>query len=260
MVVYLAGCASSQLKKLKASYDVGDYEQVIQSQLDCREQSISCFEIAYLKAESYYHLDDLNNALNYATDATQLIPGNLPLFRANEASLLRAKVALAVYLTIHDWDNRTAFLREVESALQTGIEKNRAGDKSHAESGQLDTLNLLMAETVLHKMDLYSDSNLDIQFNHLLEVISFFSPNLIGEGVQKYYYLQGELKKIMPQVRAWIYQGKLSEEREMLLEQLKLLYTQALAVRNLPLYESGYKEQIDHLLSQVDEYMKKLIL
>lgn len=260
VVLFLARCAPSQFKKLRASYDAGEYEQVTQSDVTCGERSVTCFQIAYLKSESYYRLNDLNNALKYSAQATALIPSNLSESKANEAFLLQGKLALLVYPGVHGWENRTSFLRDVESSLEVGIERNRMAGKTDETSRQSDSLKIILAEVLLHKMDLYSDSNLDIQFNQLVDLISSLSPQLIQEGVQKYFFLQAELKKIMPQVRAWIYQGKLSEQREILLEQLKSLYREALAVRNLPLYDSGYKDQIDLLLKQIDDYMKRLIL
>jgi hypothetical protein len=259
-ILFLARCAPSQFKKLRTSYDAGDYEQVIQSDVVCGERSATCFQIAYLKAESYYHLDDPNSALKYSAQATALIPSNLSVSQANEAFLLQGKLALLIYPGVNGWENRTSFLRDVESSLKLGIEKNRLAGKTDKTTLQSDSLKILLAEVLLHKMDLYSDSNLDIQFDQLVDVISSLSPQQIQEGIQKYYFLQGEIKKIMPQVKAWIYQGKLSDHREILLEQLKSLYREALAVRNLPLYDGGYRDQIDLLLKQIDEYMKRLII
>jgi hypothetical protein len=259
-VLFLAGCAPSRFKKLQASYDAGEYERVTQSDITCGERSVPCFQIAYLKAESYYQLDDLNNALKYSAQATALIPSNLSVSQANEAFLLQGKLALLVYPGVHGWENRTSFLRDVESSLKIGIEKNRLVGKTDKTILQSDSLKILLAEILLHKMDLYSDSNLDIQYDQLMAVISSLSPQLIQDGIQKYYFLQGELKKIMPQVKAWIYQGKLSDHREILLEELKSLYRETLAVRNLPLYDGGYRDQIDLLLKQIDDYMKRLII
>jgi hypothetical protein len=147
-------------------------------------------------------------------------------------------------------------LRDLESDLYQAIELNKKSKKT----AELSQLQLLLTQTLLLKMDFYEGKNLEIIHDHALEVVSEYSNELTSTGYDKYYRILVDFNLYQPDMRNWTSKGMISGDREELLLNLKKLYIDALALRKIPLYEQGYADQIEGLLKNIDDFMKKLVI
>ena len=255
-VVVLLSCAASKYKNAEVLYAEGAYEQLIQAQFECQDTSEACFRLKYLQMESYYQLGDWRNALIVAHQATDRITSGGSLSQINRVYMLQANLLLENFSDLGNIEKKTSLLRDLESDLYQAIELNKKSKKT----AELSQLQLLLTQTLLLKMDFYEGKNLEIIHDHALEVVSEYSNELTSTGYDKYYRIMADFKLYQPDMRNWTSKGMISGDREELLLNLKKLYIDALALRKIPLYEQGYADQIEGLLKNIDDFMKKLVI
>ncbi|MCK5452747.1 MAG: hypothetical protein KAJ16_00215, partial [Calditrichia bacterium] len=153
-------------------------------------------------------------------------------------------------------EEKTSWLRILESDLYRAIELNR----DSANSAKVSEYQLLLTRILLLKMDFYEGKNLEIIHEDIMEVVSEYDQQLKSQGYDVYYRLQADLKLYLPELREWIYKGRISRNREELLIKLKDIYKEALNLRKTPLYQQGFADEIEGQLKEIDEYMKQLII
>ena len=102
--------------------------------------------------------------------------------------------------------------------------------------------------------------NREILYDRILRLLQDYDDVLITQGYQQYYKFLADYNLIKPEITAWIYRGTLQREREVLLNELKSLYKEALALRKLPLYEQEEADTIESYIRRIDDTMKQLIL
>ncbi|RQW08440.1 MAG: hypothetical protein EH225_00245, partial [Calditrichaeota bacterium] len=219
-ITALLGCASSGINNIKNWYEDGEYQQVVNSDIECEDVSESCFELNFLKSESFYHLEQAEDAWRYANRAIDSYSPDVGLTSLNRFLVFRGNLAIQLIRDLQEWENQTSLLRRVENEMQKGIQRNIEQGRLGQDSEEFNRLLIVYADILLEKMELYSDRNLDIQFDRLQETVNMFGSSLEEAGLDDYYLLEGELKNIMPQVRSWTYQGQSLGEKDRLLAQL----------------------------------------
>ncbi len=249
-------CAASKYKNAEALYSEGAYEQLIQSQFECQDTSEACFRLKYLQMESYNQLGDWQNTLLAARQASDRIVSGISLDQVNRVNLVQANIVLENINKIRKDEQKLTLLRELESDLYQAVALNKKSKKT----ADLSQLQLLLTRTYLLKMDFFEGKNLEIIHDHIQKVISEYTSELTSLGYDKYYRIEADFKIYQPDMRNWTSSGTISGDREELLVNLKELYIEALALRKIPLYEQGFTDQIEGLLKNIDEFMKKLII
>lgn len=255
-VVIFISCAASKYKNAEALYSEGAYEQLIQSQFECQDTSEACFRLKYLQMESYNQLGDWQNSLLAARQASDRIVSGISLDQVNRVNLVQANIVLENINKIKKDEQKLTLLRELESDLYQAVALNKKSKKT----GDLSQLQLLLTRTYLLKMDFFEGKNLEIIHDHIQKVISEYTSELTSLGYDQYYRIEADFKIYQPDMRNWTSSGTISGDREELLVNLKELYIEALALRKIPLYEKGFTDQIEGLLKNIDEFMKKLII
>ncbi len=254
------GCATSRMKNIKTLYEQEDYQQVVDSDMECEDFSESCLELNYFKASSYFHLDRYEKAWFYSTKAIDIYQPDMGLSSLDRILLLRVELVWKLYPDLNEWENRTSLLRRLESDLQQGIRRNLERGKNGNNSENVNQLLISLADVLLEKMELYSDKNLDIHYERLKETVDLFGDELKEAGLDEYYLLEGRLRELMPRISSWTYSGQPLSGRDELLTELKALYKNALNLRNLPVYDGTYQGRIEKLIGRIDRYMKDMIL
>ena len=255
-LIFFIGCAGSRYQDAEKLYAEGAYDQLVQAQFECQDTSKDCFRLKYLQMESYYQLGDWKNTLLAARQASDRIVSGLSLNQINRVYLVHANILLENINKVGNAEQKLILLRELESNLYQAIAEN----KKSRETTELSQLQLLLTRTLLRKMDYYEGKNLEIIHGHIFDVISDYSPELISVGYDKYYQIQADFKLFHPDLRIWTSGGTIVSDREELLIQVKKLYIDALKLRKIPLYEQGFSEQIEGLLKNIDDFMKKLVI
>jgi tetratricopeptide (TPR) repeat protein len=259
-VLLMLGCASVKYKEVKELYDNGDFEQVIQSSMDCSDFSANCFHIKLLQADSHYQLGNLGKALKYSQEALARQDKVNDLKTINQLHLLRARIIFELLPEVQEAPSKLQVLDQLETQLKQTLEWNAGSSRDSLLLSQRQELMQWLGETFLAEMDLTNEENLGSFLQEIEEWTKKFPAKMQSEGYAKYYLLQGELKSILPQVKSWGSRGNALGGREQLLEKLKSIYLEAINLRRLPLYEDGYGEKIDLFLSQLDQYMKGMVL
>jgi len=260
IIVLMLGCASTKYKEAKELHDSGEYEQLIQSSMDCSDFSASCFQIKLLQADSHYQLGNLEKALKYSQEALDRQDKVNDMRSINQLHLLRAGIIFELLPEIQKAPAKLQVLDQLGLQLKQTLDRNSGATGDSLLISQRQELRLWLGETFLLEMELTDEENLDPIFLELKIWVQKFPENMQSAGYAKYYLLQGELKSILPQVKNWGSRGNASGGREQLLEKLKTIYLEAINLRRLLLYEEGYGEKIDLFLSQLDQYMKGLVL
>ena len=259
-VIVMLGCASSKYRDVKKLHDEGEYQELIQTSMDCSDLSASCFQIKLLQADSHYQLGNLEEALNYSQQALDRQDQVKDIKSINQLHLLRANIIFELLSEIQEPAARWQVLHQLETQLKLTLDRNGGTTRDSLLLSQRRELMRWLEETLLGKMDLAEVKDLEPLFLEVKVWTQRFPENMQSEGYATYYLLQGELKSILPQVKSWSSRGSVPGGREQLLEKLKSIYLQAINLRRLPLYEAGYAEKIDLFLSQLDQYMKGLVL
>jgi tetratricopeptide (TPR) repeat protein len=259
-LVVLLGCASAKYKEAEKLYDNGEYQQLIQLSMDCSDFSANCFQIKLLQADSHYQLGNLEKALKYSQEALDRQDKVKDVKSINQLHLLRANIIFELLPEIHEFTARLQVLHQLETQLKLTLDRNSDTIQDSLLISQRQELMKWLEEALLAEMDLAEVKDLEPLFQEIRSWSQKFPENMQSKGYSTYYLLQGELKSILPQVKSWSSRGIVMGDREQLLEKLKSIYLQAITLRRLPLYEEGYDEKIDLFLSQLDQYMKGLVL
>jgi tetratricopeptide (TPR) repeat protein len=259
-MILLLSCASSKYKRIKDLHDNQDYQQIAQSQIDCSDYSTSCFQIKLLQADSHYQLGNLEEALKYTQEALDRQEKVSDVKSLNQLHLLRTSIIFELLPEMMKAADELQVLNQLETQLKQILERNIGSTNDSLLKSQRQELLLWLGETFLTEMDLSEGENLGLIFQEIKDLTPRFPANLQQAGYEKYFLLQGELKSLLPQIRTWMSSGNAKGGREQLLEKLKSIYLEGITLRRLPLYEASYGEKIDLFLSQLDQYMKGLVL
>jgi hypothetical protein len=259
-VILLLGCASTKYREAKKLHDDGEYQELIQSSMDCSDLSASCFQIKLLQADSHYQLGNLEEALKYSQEALDRQDQVKDLKSINQLHLLRANIIFELLSEIPEPPARWQVLHHLETQLKLTLDRNSSATRDSLLISQAWELRQWLVETLLAKMDLAEVKDLEPLYQEITGWCQNFPEEIQSKGYVSYYLLQGELKSILPQVKSWSSRGSVPGGREQLLEKLKSIYLRAINLRRLPLYEEGYAKKIDLFLSQLDQYMKGLVL
>ena len=259
-MILLLSCASRNYERIKELHDNRDYQQIADSKIDCSDYSARCFQIKLLQADSHYRLGNLEEALSYSQEALDRQEKVKDIKSLNRLHLLRAGLIFELLPEMIKAADKLEALNQLESQLRQTLERNSKSTDNDTLKLQQQELMLWLGETLLAEMDLAEDENLKLILQEIKELTSTFPDNLLQEGYEKYFLLQGELRSLLPQIRTWMSRGTVMGGREQLLEKLKGIYTEGITLRRLPLYEASYGEKIDLFLSQLDQYMKGMVL
>jgi hypothetical protein len=115
-------------------------------------------------------------------------------------------------------------------------------------------------ENLFLEMDLSDQNYLESIYQRLMKSVDALKNLEPDEGYISYFTLKVEYKSLRPEIARWMSGGKMQGDRERLLEQLKLIYKQALPLRTQPVYYQGYAGEIEQFLTDVDTSMKQLVL
>jgi hypothetical protein len=254
------GCAPSRLKKIETLYEQGIYQEIVKLDVDCSELTQECFHIKFIRADSYYRLEDLEEASRYSQEAIDRIPSKVKMEEVNKLYVLRSHILFDQITLKESIDSKSNMLDELESSLNIALETNAKLLPDSLYIQQEEELTLLLAETILQKMEDINLVNLRELHEKLIEVAGIFGKQMVDKGYRQYYMLQAEFRAILPEVKKWIFMGSVKGEREQYLESLKGLYKESLLLRNTIIYRQGYSEKIERFLGSIDLYMKQFVL
>lgn len=256
IIIIFMSCAASKYQKAETLFAEDAFEQLISSNFDCQDTSASCFRLKYLQMESYMQLGDWQNAIIKSREAIDRITSDISLDQINRVYQLQTEQVFEKFSELGGREEKTSWLRILESDLYRAIELNR----DSANSAKVSEYQLLLTRILLLKMDFYEGKILEIIHEDIMEVVSEYDQQLKSQGYDVYYRLQADLKLYLPELREWIYKGRISRNREELLIKLKDIYKEALNLRKTPLYQQGFAGEIEGQLKEIDEYMKQLII
>jgi hypothetical protein len=255
MIIFMS-CAVSKYQKAEILYAEDAFEQLIRADFDCQENSTPCFRLKYVQMESYIQLGDWQNAIVKSRDAIERVNPDIHLDQVNRVYQVQIDRVFETMSELESREEKTGRLRILESDMYSAIELNR--DSANTE--KVSEYQLMLTRILLLKMDFHESKNLEIIHEDIMDVVSEYDKQLKSQGYDVYYLLQADLKLYLPEIRDWIYKGKISRNREELLIQLKDIYKDALNLRKIPLYQQGFSEEIEGQLKEIDEYMKQLII
>jgi tetratricopeptide (TPR) repeat protein len=255
----LSGCASAKMKKVKKWYDQGIYDEVVKSDIDCNDVSKKCFQLKYIRADSYYHLGDFAEASGYSLQAIEMISDNIPQENVRDAYILRSNILSEQYKRTNEDIKKQYFLYEKERVLDKAIETNHSIRQVKMNKEIQNDLQMQLADVLLLEMDYSSSEDIERLHRKVHKLAKGLEAVFKNVGYGKYYSLYAEFKYVIPEIKNWMKGSNSKFTREELLEQLKSIYIDGLALRNTPLYETDYSVSIDQLLSEVDSSMKKLV-
>ncbi len=262
MVLYLffSGCAPSKLKRIEKDYREGTYQKVIQSDIDCSDFSPECFKIKFIRADSYFKMVDLKQAIFYSQEAVDRISVDISMEDIYQLYILRTRILSMQFSVANDLDEKINIAEQLETDLKIALRINSRLPSTNNYMEQRDRLHILLAETLIDKMDRIYSESFEGLYQELIEVIEDFGENLSQRGQRQYYLLRAKFAYILPEIKKWMFKGSIRDEREKILNQLKNIYKEGITLRNLPIYQMGYNDRIDQFLSRVDSYMKQFIL
>lgn len=262
MVLYLffSGCAPSKLKRIEKDYREGTYQKVIQSDIDCSDFSPECFKIKFIRADSYFTMVDLKQAIFYSQEAVDRISVDISMEDIYQLYILRTRILSMQFSVANDLDEKINIAEQLETDLKIALRINSRLPSTNNYMEQRDRLHILLAETLIDKMDRIYSESFEGLYQELIEVIEDFGENLSQRGQRQYYLLRAKFAYILPEIKKWMFKGSIRDEREKILNQLKNIYKEGITLRNLPIYQMGYNDRIDQFLSRVDSYMKQFIL
>lgn len=256
----LSGCASSKLKKVEENYEQGFYDNVIHSKVDCSDSSPRCFKIKLIKADSYYQLNDLSGALQYADEAVDRVSNRISMKDINKLYVLRARLLSQKLSSIDNQGERIEVSQKLESDIVVAFQTNERLPALESYHQQREQLLFLWAEVLLEKMGWVSSGSLKDTYQDFIDVVNKFDENLSKKGYKQYYLWWGEFKYLQPEIKKWLFIGDKTGEREKILVRLKELYRQGITMRNLPVYLTNEGRKIDQLINAIDGYMKQFVI
>ena len=260
LLLIFIGCAASRYEKAEVFYETQDYEALIESGLDCSEFSTECFKLKYYRTEGFYERDDIDATLASAAEAIARVNDDIPLYQITRLYSLQTEMRLEKLSMMSNASDKAALLRDLESSLREVLAVLKSRQAGEQYLSDYRTFQLLLGKSLLKRMDLLTGKNREILYDRILRLLQDYDDVLVSQGYQQYYKFLADYYLVEPEISAWIYQGTLQREREALLNELKSLYKEALALRKLPLYEQDESDAIESYIRRIDDTMKQLIL
>jgi len=260
LYLFLLGCATSKLKRIEKDYREGMYQNVIQSEIDCSDFSPECFKIKFIRADSYLEMADIKQAMFYSQEAVDRISVDISMEDIYQLYILRTRILSKQVNVADNLDKNVNIAEQLETDIKIALRINSRLPSNNNYMEERDKLHMLLAETLIDKMDRIYPEGFEELYQELIEVIEDFGENLSQSGQRQYYVLQARLAYILPEIKKWMFKGSIRGEREKILNQLKNIYKEGITLRNLPVYQMDYADRIDQFLSRVDSYMKQFIL
>ena len=257
--VFLAGCAS-KLKKLEEMKSEGNDQEIVDSDIDCIDNSAKCFKIKLIRADSYLKMNNIDRAALYSEEAIDRINNGIPPDDALQAYLINSSALQEQLKSAEYIDLKQDLVRQIDKRLSSAEEVLRT--LPHNEKNQEIEKNVVLQkiENLFLEMDLSDQNYLESIYQRLMKSVDALKNLEPDEGYISYFTLKVEYKSLRPEIARWMSGGKMQGDRERLLEQLKLIYKQALPLRTQPVYYQGYAGEIEQFLTDVDTSMKQLVL
>ena len=120
-------------------------------------------------------------------------------------------------------------------------------------------LQMELADVLLLEMDYSGNEDIERLHQKIHELAKDLNAAYTNVDYGKYYSLYADFKYVIPEIKNWMRGRNSKFTREELLEQIKGIYKDSLALRNTTLYETDYSVLIDQFLNEVDSSMKKLV-
>lgn len=249
-----------KLKKLEGMKDEGSDKAIIESDIDCIDNSLNCFKIKLIRAESYLNMNSLEQAAIYSKEAIDRISPKVPPQDIVRVYSIRSSALFAQLQLITDVLQRNNMIGEIEKNFTNALDIAKQLPENKKNKDLKKNLLLKLIETFFKEMDISDEVYLESIYQKMVSSVEELEEILPEMGIGKYYDLKGEFRLVLPNIKKWMYGGKIQGDRERLLQHLKLIYKEGLSLRNLPVYQEGYAGQIDQFLTDVDFYMKQLVL
>jgi hypothetical protein len=259
-VALLMSCAGSRYQKADELYEMASYQELVQSGLDCSEYNQECFRLKYYRTISFFETGDIDAAINASQEAIDRINKDTPLSQINRVYALRTDLIQEILAGKINTADRMTNLRELETDYRKIINILTSRDREDQYRKEIRDYQIQLIESLLERMRYLTGRNLKILYDRILDIIGEFDATLLADGYDRYYKIQAGLYRLLPEINDWIYQGKLEREREEFLTFLKNLYKEALTLRNIPLYQKSKSDSIEKLITDIDSYMKQLVL
>jgi len=182
----LLGCAASNYQKAEKLYQNNQYQELVQSGVNCSDFSPECFQLKYYRTESYNILGDKNATLEASKEAIDRIGADTPLSKINYLYSLRTSLIREKLLSLKNETDRATTLRVLESDYREIISILMTRDMGENYQTEKTEYQIFLVESLLERMKLLSGRNLEILYDRILDLIRDFDPSLISEGYDKY--------------------------------------------------------------------------
>ncbi len=256
LLTLMYSCMPSRLKKLKLWHQNGEYEQVVQSPIDCIDQSPECFEIKLIRADSYYRLGKFGEAYVYIKDALHRVSPKISRTDLITAYTLYSEVLFEKAKQTDEFLPKRNFVNQLLRNVEIALKENASLKAGEQAKKNQELLTRLQAEALLMKMDLVEPDSLIEMYQKLQTVADKLEELFPGEGYREYYRLRGEFKWLLPELKQAILKHKPLEEatRTRFLQ----LAEAAQFLRQKPIYRQGYAGAIDLFLDNVERFRKQI--
>ncbi|MEJ2635250.1 MAG: hypothetical protein P8184_08160 [Calditrichia bacterium] len=256
--LFISGCAGTRLKTIKKLYEEDKYKEVVDSDIDCSNSSEKCFQIKLIRAESFYRLGDNKNALINSREAIHRLKPGISSLDVRRLYSLEASILFREYELSNDYHRKKILAENIWQDLDRALMANKEiPNRKRNEEKDLN-LHLFAAEAVILNMDYVRQDSLDSLFDRLSVISARLGELAPEQGYEEFYLLQGRFGVILPEIKQLFTGGE--GDRLNLLEEIKQIYRRGLQLRNYPIYQEGYAEDIEHFLKEVDQYMRQLVL
>ena len=257
--LFLLGCAS-KLKKLEDMQARGNDQEIVESEIDCIDNSENCFRIKLIRADSYLKMNNVDRAALYSEEAIDRINNSTPRQDALQAYLINTSALQEQLKSATFTDLKQDLIKQIDGRLSSAEELLQAPPHDDKYREIEKTVLLQKIENLFLEMDISDQSYLESIYQRLMKSVEALKNVQPDEGYISYFSLKAEYKSLRPEIARWMSGGKRQGDRERLLEQLKLIYKQALPLRAEPVYYQGYAGEIEQFLTDVDTSMKQLVL
>jgi len=255
----LLGCAS-KLKKLEDMQARGSDREIAESDIDCIDNSENCFKIKLIRADSYLKMNNVDRAALYSEEAIDRITDGIPRQDVLQAYLINTS-ALQEQLKFASFiDLKQDLIKQIDGRLSSAEDLLKALPQNEKYREIERNVLLQKIENLFLEMDISDQSYLESIYQRLMKAVESFKKVEPDTSYISYFTLKAEYKSLRPEIARWMSGGKRQGDRERLLEQLKLIYKQALPLRTEPVYYQGYAGEIEQFLTDVDNSMKQLVL
>ena len=196
----LSGCASAKIKKVKKWHDQGIYDEVIKSDIDCNDGSKGCFQIKYIRADSYYHLGEFSEASGYSLQAIERISDNIPQENVRDVYILRSNILSEQYKGTNEDIKKQYFLYEQERVLDKAIEANHSIMQVKMNQEIQYDLQMELADVLLLEMDYSGNEDIERLHQKIHELAKDLNAAYTNVDYGKYYSLYADFKYVIPEI------------------------------------------------------------